>query len=143
MGRRRCDEELAAHYATYPIEEEISPITVCRLQEIVASFAPYRRLGTLIDVGAGSGHLLEAASRAGWDAHAVEYGPQQRARLAAQGFRLRPPRLETEAAAGAFDVAVLQEVIEHLRIPPRNWLPSRRSSVRAGCSTSPVRTTPP
>jgi 2-polyprenyl-3-methyl-5-hydroxy-6-metoxy-1,4-benzoquinol methylase/glycosyltransferase involved in cell wall biosynthesis len=117
-SRRPSDRELAAWYAAYPVEERVSPVTAARLQEIAASFDPYRRLGTLLDVGAGSGHLLEAANRAGWSAHAIEYGPRQRERLAALGHRVHPPLLEAgELEDGSFDVVVMQEVLEHVRDP--------------------------
>jgi SAM-dependent methyltransferase/glycosyltransferase involved in cell wall biosynthesis len=117
-SRRPSDHELFDWYATYPVEDQISPITVARLGELVRSFEPYRRLGTLLDVGAGSGHLLDAAAYAGWSTHAVEYGPRQRERLTALGHDLHAPLLERrDLNDGSFDVVVLQEVIEHMRDP--------------------------
>jgi SAM-dependent methyltransferase/glycosyltransferase involved in cell wall biosynthesis len=117
-GRAPDDHELAAWYAEYPIEDRLPPATVARLDEVIRSLAPYRRLGTLLDVGAGSGHLLAAAARAGWAPHAVEPGPRQRERLTAQGFTLHPPLPEaSDIADCSFDVVVMQEVIEHMREP--------------------------
>jgi SAM-dependent methyltransferase len=117
-SRRPSDHELVDWYATYPVEDQISSITVARLGELVRSFEPYRRLGTLLDVGAGSGHLLDAAACAGWSTHAVEYGPRQHERLTALGHDLHAPLLEgRDLHDGSFDVVVLQEVIEHMRDP--------------------------
>ena len=117
-ARRPSDEELGEWYSTYPIAEEISPITTARLKEIVISFEPYRRLGTLLDVGAGSGHLLDSAGRAGWLTHAIDYGSRQRERLASLGHVLHPPLTEArDLDDGGFDVVVLQEVLEHLQHP--------------------------
>lgn len=113
-GASPSDDELAACYAGYPVMEAIPPATAIRLEELIDSFAGYRRLGTLLDVGAGSGHLLIAAARAGWLPHALETGPRQRERLAALGF---PVHEWSSLADHSFDVAVLQEVIEHLRDP--------------------------
>ena len=117
-ARRPSDEELSDWYADYPVDNDVAAATAARLDEVVGSFASYRQLGTLLDVGAGSGHLLEAAARAGWAPHAVETGRRQRQRLAERGFPvhahlLGPSRLDD----GAFDVVVLQEVIEHMRDP--------------------------
>jgi len=117
-ARRPSDEEIRDWYADYPVDDDVPPATSARLVDVIGSFASYRQLGTLLDVGAGSGHLLDAAARAGWDPHAVETGPRQRQRLAERGFPvhgqlLGPSRLDD----GAFDVVVLQEVIEHMRDP--------------------------
>lgn len=43
-----------------------------RLDEIAASFLPYRQSNRLLDVGFGAGDLLQASVRAGWGAEGIE-----------------------------------------------------------------------
>jgi glycosyltransferase involved in cell wall biosynthesis/SAM-dependent methyltransferase len=117
-SRRPSDGELAAWYADYPLQDHLPPVTATRLGELVGSFARYRQLGTLLDVGAGSGHLLAAAVRAGWNSHAIDPGLRQRHRLAERGFVLHAPLLEaSDLDDCSFDVVVMQEVLEHTRDP--------------------------
>lgn len=82
---------------------------------------PYRRSGTLLEVGAGYGHFVSEATKHGWVAVGLE--PSRHcAALARQhlGVDVRAetlanlPRTERE-----FDVVALWDVIEHLSDPMR------------------------
>ena len=88
-----------------------------RLDEIVASFAPFRREGRLLDVGCGAGSLLEAAARAGWAARGVEVSANAVAALASR-FDVVHGELSSAALPdAAFDVVTMVEVIEHAHDP--------------------------
>src|SRR5687768_3302830 len=70
----------------------------------------------LLEVGTGAGLFLKAASRAGWDASGLELSGEgaafARERL---GLDVRQERAEQMSfTPGAFDVAVMFDVIEHL-----------------------------
>src|SRR4029453_15238829 len=68
--------ESRMHYETggYYNDENLAipDFVIKRLEEIVASFAPFRRTNGLLYIGAGAGALLTVAKHAGWDAAGVE-----------------------------------------------------------------------
>ena len=88
-----------------------------RLDEIVASFAPFRREGRLLDVGCGAGTLLEAAARAGWTAQGVEVSANAVAALAGRFDVVHGELAAADLPQAAFDVVTMVEVIEHAHEP--------------------------
>jgi len=73
----------------------------------------------LLEVGCGAGDFMVAAKRAGWKTSGVEYNPDMVEDLRKEfGFDIRvgelTPHLWDESA---FDVAVLWNVLEHVRNP--------------------------
>lgn len=88
------------------------------LDEIVTTFAPYRKLNRLLDVGCGAGTFLEAAARAGWDAVGVEVSQTATAHLRERGFEVFCGELErANYPNNHFDVVIASEVVEHVRDP--------------------------
>lgn len=72
--------------------------------------------GTLLDVGCGSGELLEGARDRGWTATGVEPTPASAARAAARGFDVRPTMLaEADLPTGCWDLVAALHVVEHVR----------------------------
>jgi SAM-dependent methyltransferase len=89
-----------------------------RLDEIFASFAPYRRTGRLLDIGCGAGSLLEAARRAGWEAHGTEVSRPAVEHARRAGFEVFCGDLsEAPFPEGHFDVVTASEILEHLDDP--------------------------
>ena len=90
------------------------------LGTLVASAAPYRRLGGWLDVGFGEGGLLRAAERQGWDCAGVEVSPEALAFGRAEGWAVAEPHAAADLLPqSGFDVVTLIEVIEHLEDPVR------------------------
>lgn len=119
-GRLPTDEELEAFYAAYyPGGDAALPAFIqSRLGEIVASFAPYRRTGRLIDVGFGAGGLLLQAEKRGWECWGTELSPAVVEAGRQRGWHVVLGDLcEIELPAGQFDVVCMVEVLEHLKDP--------------------------
>lgn len=92
-----------------------------RAQPILDLLEPYRRVGTLLEVGCAAGFFLKVAAEKDWAvqgieimAPAVEYGRNT------LGLNVFKGTLEqAQLAAGAFDTVVMIETVEHLLDPAR------------------------
>lgn len=113
-------EALHDTYASYYGEGNLTvPAFVeVRLDEIVGTFADFRRSKRLLDVGFGAGTMLHAARRAGWTASGVEVSEPAVAHARGQGFDVTQGSLaDARYPDGAFDVVAAVEVLEHLTDP--------------------------
>jgi 2-polyprenyl-3-methyl-5-hydroxy-6-metoxy-1,4-benzoquinol methylase len=88
------------------------------LDEIVGGVERYRRSGRWLDIGCGAGSLIRAAARAGWAVEGTEISPAPVTLLRAEGHAVHLGDLMTlELLTGAYDVATLIEVLEHVPQP--------------------------
>ncbi|MBU6234368.1 MAG: methyltransferase domain-containing protein [Alphaproteobacteria bacterium] len=71
----------------------------------------------LLDVGAGTGNLVEAAQRNGFDAEGVEPSAWLTQQAKAKGLKVHEGVLPHTAAQGPYDVVMLIDVIEHVTDP--------------------------
>jgi 2-polyprenyl-3-methyl-5-hydroxy-6-metoxy-1,4-benzoquinol methylase len=103
-----------------------------RLDEIVATFRPYRKTNRLLDVGCGAGTFLEAAARDNWQAFGVEVSRAAAEHVRTQGFEVFLGELEQANYPDEyFDVVIASEVLEHVP-DPRKLLHSIARVLRTG-----------
>lgn len=76
-----------------------------------------RRGGRLLDIGAGSGILVETARAMGYAAEGIEPSRALQAIAAARGLPVHLGVLPHPAAAGPYDIATVIDVIEHVPDP--------------------------
>ena len=81
---------------------------------------PFERGGRVLDIGCGSGKLLDTLKHLGWETHGVEVAPSAVERACAKGHQVTVGTAETEAHDdGAFDVVYMWHVLEHTHHPSR------------------------
>jgi SAM-dependent methyltransferase len=84
---------------------------------LLKSITPYAGKGRLLDVGAGSGILMEAAARAGYQADGIEPSNWMVDRAADHGILVHHGVLPMPGVTGPYDVVTLVDVIEHVSDP--------------------------
>src|SRR5258708_36021842 len=73
--------------------------------------------GRLLDIGAGTGVLLEEAARMGYDAQGVEPSAWMCARCKEKGLRIHRGVFPHPSVTGSYDVVTLVDVLEHVPNP--------------------------
>jgi 2-polyprenyl-3-methyl-5-hydroxy-6-metoxy-1,4-benzoquinol methylase len=113
-------EELNEYYKNYGSgqHEAISPITIKRYHELLDQFERYRKYGTLLDVGCGSGHFLATAKERGWQVYGTEFPESLCDVCRKKGLTVHRGVLNTANYPNMqFDVLTSFEVIEHINNP--------------------------
>jgi len=88
-----------------------------RLLEAVGRRSGWPRRARLLDVGAGSGILVEEARRLGYEAQGVEPSRWLQQRARERSLPVELGTLPHPALAGPFDAVTLVDVIEHVSDP--------------------------
>lgn len=86
-------------------------------ERLLKLLRPYRPTGRLLDIGAGSGILVEAAERAGYRAEGIEPSAWMVRQAAEHGANVHHGVLPMDEASGPYDVVTLVDVIEHVCDP--------------------------
>lgn len=96
----------------------VPPFVLVRLEQTVASLEQYRSLNRWLDIGCGTGTLLQALANRGWHPVGTEVAPAAVDNVRARGFETHLGETgELDLADGDFDVISLTEVVEHLHDP--------------------------
>lgn len=114
------DSLVEKYYDSYytPKKLVIPSFVSGRLNEIISEFSPYRRTNRLLDVGCGSGSLLEAAARGGWTAEGLEVSQSAVDHARGLGFKVFCGEMAAaNYPTGFFDVVTASEVFEHVPDP--------------------------
>jgi len=135
-AERPSNEELERYYSRYCYARDsawiISEATLASLDRVAALLRPFRMSNRCLDVGCGAGAFLTALSRDGWKAEGTELSGVAADRLLGQGFRIHRGAIEDlDLPRDCYDVAVMSEVLEHLR-DPRAALEKIAVSLRRG-----------
>ena len=86
-------------------------------ERLLQSVRRYRTGGRLLDIGAGSGILVEVANRLGYRADGIEPSEWMVRSAAAHGLEIQAGILPHKEIAGPYDVVTLVDVIEHVSDP--------------------------
>ena len=85
--------------------------------KLLASVSKFKSAGALLDVGAGSGIMVQAALERGYTAVGVEPSTQLVEQARAHDIPVLPGTLDDQQFPSRFDVVALVDVIEHVEQP--------------------------
>lgn len=108
------------HYDAYYTAANLTVPTFIdkRLDEIVATFEPYRKNNRLLDVGCGAGSFLKAAARQNWEPFGLEVSQTAIEHARSLGFEVFHGEIEeANYVDGYFDVVIASELLEHVPDP--------------------------
>ncbi len=101
------------------------------LKKIIHTIGNQPRGTRLLDIGAGSGILLEAASELGFDAEGVEPSDWLRRVAQSHGCSIKADVIPHPDISGPYDIVTMIDVIEHIAAP-YEMLESALSLLRPG-----------
>lgn len=103
-------------------------LNAARYADILDAFEPFRRNGSLLEIGFGAGDLLRMGAARGWRVMGTEVSSVAVARLKRDGLDVRVgEHAAADVPAGSFDGALLIEVIEHVEDPRATLLDAARA----------------
>lgn len=81
-------------------------------------YLPFIRGGRLLEVGCGSGAMLELMNRLGWDAEGIDFDPKAVTAARSRGLKVALGSLEQQGyASESFDAITTSHLIEHVPNP--------------------------
>jgi SAM-dependent methyltransferase len=100
-------------------------------KRILQQVTNYRRAGRLLDIGAGSGMLVEQALEMGYEAEGIEPSRWLQSRALERGLPVHLGTFPYPLCQGPYDVVTLIDVIEHV-LRPLDLLRAIRSVLAPG-----------
>ncbi len=85
--------------------------------KLLSHLRRYHKMGRLLDIGAGSGILVEQASKLGYAAEGIEPSDWLAQRANEHGIPVHHGVLPNASVRGPFDIVTLIDVIEHVSDP--------------------------
>ncbi|MFN0277447.1 MAG: class I SAM-dependent methyltransferase [Pyrinomonadaceae bacterium] len=118
-SRLPADDETEDYDAYYTDANLAAPDFISdRLREILSQFGGYRKTNHLLDIGFGSGTILDEAQNQGWDAFGTEVSKTAFDHLKKRGHHVFHGTLWSAGFEDDFfDVVTASEILEHLPEP--------------------------
>lgn len=120
-GFKFCAEagDMTPHYAALedPEYERTRGARIRQATDLLASVVVFRKNGTLLDVGAGSGIMIEAALRTGFAATGIEPSEWLCQQARQRGLSITHGIFPDAAKRQAYDIITLVDVLEHVNTP--------------------------
>jgi SAM-dependent methyltransferase len=116
--------QMIEFYESYYSNDDLvfHPLNEKRIHEILARVEARVGVGRVLDIGCGSGHLLQAARSRGWQVCGIEISASALQHLQTLGIdAFAGDLLDAQFPPDSFDLIYLSEVIEHV-LTPRQWL---------------------
>lgn len=114
-------------------EGQLSAAQIIRICKELSIFGNYRKLNSILEIGAGKGWFLSVARSLGWEVWAVEINRDAIAELNQKGIRnvITSSAEDFDTDPETFDAVRIWDVIEHLQ-SPRKCLEKVHGSLRPG-----------
>lgn len=119
-NRDFTESELDIHYSEYYGEtiSKVGPATTKRYREIVKKLEPYRSAkNSVLEIGCGSGDLLEEFRRSGWNVLGSEISKSAIELMKTKNLSNMVLNFQKDQINDQFDVILLFETLEHVPLP--------------------------
>lgn len=115
-----------------PLYESMRNSRAIQARKVLKAIARFKDKGSLLDVGAGSGILVEEAIKMGFDAYGIEPSKWFQKKAVELGLPVYLGSLPHPSLKGPYDIVTLIDVIEHVSTPIDLLIQARRLVSKGG-----------